>query len=229
MSDRISQRVSMVGRRFGKWTVVSLAGGGGVRGRHIEWLSRCDCGTLRAVDGASLRAGRSQACGCDGGSPYSVRSESIERRIERLVTPEAITGCHLWTGYRNRQGYGLLRWRRRMQLVHRITWELNSGSSPGDDLCVLHRCDTPACVNPEHLFTGTRDDNSKDMVAKNRQAAGERGGAHVLTVDAVRQVRALSATGKTHRRLAEMFGVSMSSISLIVNRKHWRCVRTDQP
>lgn len=81
----------------------------------------------------------------------------------QLTTP-----CIEWTGYRDRQGYGRRSIRRRLFLVHRLAWEEANGPIP-DDLCVLHACDNPPCMNPEHLFLGTRADNNADMDAKGRR------------------------------------------------------------
>ena len=86
-------------------------------------------------------------------------------------------GCWLWTGYVDHRGYGRLTWRgQNYRLAHRVSYELAHADPAG--LCVCHRCDNPLCVRPEHLFLGTRADNNRDMVAKGRQAAGERSGAH---------------------------------------------------
>jgi HNH endonuclease len=74
-------------------------------------------------------------------------------------------GCWLFTGYLNPKGYGTLHFRGRPHLTHRIAWTLFRGEIPPDQ-CVLHRCDVPACCNPDHLFLGTLTDNNRDMLAK---------------------------------------------------------------
>ena len=81
------------------------------------------------------------------------------------ATPD---GCIIWTGRGNGQyGYGSMSFRGRRVGVHRLAWMLRHGPVP-DGLYVLHRCDTPPCLNPDHLFLGTKADNSADMVAKGR-------------------------------------------------------------
>lgn len=89
---------------------------------------------------------------------------------ERLSTRVEITDtCWNWTGSVNNYGYGFWRGKRgtKMVLVHRFSWEKSNGDIP-EGLCVLHQCDNRRCVNPDHLFLGTRRDNMLDMIAKGR-------------------------------------------------------------
>lgn len=75
--------------------------------------------------------------------------------------------CWVWTAATNPKGYGQF-YVEGMRLAHRVSWILAHGPIP-DDLCVLHRCDHPPCVNPAHLFLGTYADNNHDRDAKGRQ------------------------------------------------------------
>lgn len=79
-------------------------------------------------------------------------------------------GCWIWTGSVNAKGYGQMSQGRRglrpLQ-THRVSWQLHYGQIP-DGLLVLHSCDNPRCVRPDHLFLGTAADNTADMVAKER-------------------------------------------------------------
>ena len=83
--------------------------------------------------------------------------------------------CWLWQGARSKRGYGCMtdKPRNKIWRVHRLSWELANGPIP-EDICVLHRCDVPNCVRPEHLFLGTQLENIKDRDKKGRQAKGER-------------------------------------------------------
>lgn len=75
--------------------------------------------------------------------------------------------CREWNAFRNKQGYGQFRFQDRMQKAHRVSWILNKGEIP-EELCVLHHCDNPPCVNPDHLWLGTDADNVADRDEKGR-------------------------------------------------------------
>ena len=112
--------------------------------------------------------------------------------------------------------------------AHRAAWELANGPVP-NGMSVLHRCDNPPCVRPEHLFVGTQKDNVRDMIEKGRRATlestthfGSDVGTSKLTVDEVVEIRRLYASGMRQIPLGKMFGVHQNSISRIVNRKSWQ-------
>jgi HNH endonuclease len=90
-------------------------------------------------------------------------------RIWRHVLPEPNSGCWLYVGgARNDQGYGGISDGRRKVSAHRVMWESIHGLIP-EGMCILHRCDVTACVNPAHLFLGTYQDNMDDAVRKGRR------------------------------------------------------------
>lgn len=124
--------------------------------------------------------------------------------------------CMIWQGTLNANGYGVFTRKRRQIKAHRAAYEAARGPIP-EGLCVLHKCDVRACVNPEHLFLGTRIDNQKDMAAKGRAARGERNGACKLSDAKVPLLRFNYALGGVSQRtLAYQFGVSQSLVSQIV-------------
>jgi len=90
------------------------------------------------------------------------------RRFLSKVSLQITSGCWVWTGFRNAQGYGHFALDGyKVGRAHRASWVLHRGSIP-TGLCVLHRCDNPSCVNPDHLFLGTDADNAHDRDAKGR-------------------------------------------------------------
>lgn len=116
----------------------------------------------------------------------------------------------------------------KQRLAHRVSWELSNGPIPGgvgySGTCVLHKCDVPACVNPEHLFLGTQSDNVADRDAKGRSNGGNSPGeAHSqakLTGAKVLDIR--SRRGESPYALAKEFGVSYAQIWNIRSGKSWR-------
>ena len=96
-----------------------------------------------------------------------------EKRFWKFIVVRPRTRCWLWTGAREEKGYGHFAVNGRPVRAHRFSYEMLVWPIP-DGLFVLHRCDQPGCVNPDHLFLGTTDDNMLDMVLKGRSAHGER-------------------------------------------------------
>jgi hypothetical protein len=84
--------------------------------------------------------------------------------------PEPNSGCHLWEGSTNKKGYGTLTVERVSMSAHVVSLETKLGRKLNPDEWALHKCDTPSCVNPDHLFAGTARDNTADMMRKGRQA-----------------------------------------------------------
>lgn len=152
--------------------------------------------------------------------------EQLRARIEKNSIPEPNSGCWLWTLCASPRGYGRLGPLRKYgdQLAHRLSYRAFRGDFDVA-LCVLHKCDTPPCVNPDHLFLGTRRDNLEDMTSKGRRAIGARNGAAKLTDELVRKVRLLRAEGWTHERIAAAMGVSRRAIGVVASGEAWRHVQ----
>ena len=136
-------------------------------------------------------------------------------------------GCWEWQGALSDTGYGSFRvthtGKSRSAGAHRVSYRTYVGVIPDGD-CVLHRCDNKLCVNPGHLFTGTRADNMIDKVAKGRQTVGSLFPHSKLTETSVAEMRRRYAGGERVGRLAKEFGVSSGTASVAIHRKTWRHV-----
>lgn len=143
-----------------------------------------------------------------------IAGEPPEVRFWRYVEPDPNSGCWLWSGACNSDGYGTIHIRPRSVMAHRYSWALAQGPIP-DGLFALHKCDTPACVNPGHLFLGTKGDNARDKVSKGRghDNSGERHGMAKLTDFQVACIRMRLREGQTQSRIAADYGVAQCTIS----------------
>ena len=145
-----------------------------------------------------------------------------EQRFWDKVNVGGSKDCWVWTGCKRPGGYGQIRYDRRIQKSHRVSWKINCGDIP-EGLCVLHKCDNPSCVNPNHLWLGTYQDNSTDMVNKERQSKGENLPQSKITQVYADCIRTAYANGDaTYRQLAKEFNISRSTIWYIVTNQTWR-------
>ena len=152
---------------------------------------------------------------------------SIEERFHRQYIPEPNTGCWLWAGPVSRLGYGSIRTKApgSMERAHRLSYKLYHGDI-GLGLFVCHRCDVRCCVNPDHLFLGTRQENMDDMVRKGRgnSPRGEGTNTAKLIADDALRIYAMRGTGVTATQLARKYGVSRHTINNIWRRRTWLSV-----
>lgn len=123
------------------------------------------------------------------------------------------SSCHYWTGDLNRGGYGIFWLNGRKALAHRVAYRIAKGKIPEDRPHVLHSCDNPMCVNPDHLRPGTPADNAADMLRRDRQASGERHPCAKLTDAETRTVFRLIDEGESTVTIARLFGISESYVS----------------
>jgi len=134
--------------------------------------------------------------------------------------------CWLWNAGKTPNGYGHLKVNQVQYLAHRYSWLLHKGEIP-DGLCVLHKCDVKECVNPDHLWLGTKGDNWRDCIAKGRHnpgAKGERCWKAKLTTVQVRSIRQRYLVEHNQSALAREFGVTSGTICRIVNNTGWKSI-----
>ncbi len=142
-----------------------------------------------------------------------------ERFAAKWERDEA-TGCWVWKATLHSNGYGRFKLPGRMAFAHRASWELHRGPI-AKGLFVLHRCDNPPCVNPDHLWLGTHNENMADMRAKQRQNKGTRQHAAKLTEPMVYGIRAMLKHGASHEECSIIFGVGRSTIQEVGTRATW--------
>jgi hypothetical protein len=137
-----------------------------------------------------------------------------ERFWEKVKKLDGDGACWVWTGCRNRLGYGSLNIDQVPRPAHRVSWFLSTGAWPGDGMFVCHRCDNPSCINPDHLFLGTNADNVADMDRKGRRVNANQRISYDRQADAVRRFMG----GERQAAIARDLGVSQASISKYVAR-----------
>jgi len=145
---------------------------------------------------------------------------STEERFWSKIEKNSSNLCWPWLASKDNFGYGLFNINHKCIRSHRMAWELTYGIIT-DQQCILHHCDNPSCCRPDHLFLGTRTDNSKDKTMKGR-VPNEFSLPHTKTSFEDRaKIVLMYQTGKyTQKQLAVMFSISPSRVSYIVKYGH---------
>lgn len=151
--------------------------------------------------------------------------------MEKLLkkVSKSANGCWNWIGAKAGNGYGNIVNKTYQGYAHRLFFALYKGKIPAGML-VCHTCDNRSCVNPEHLFLGTHNDNTQDMMKKGRfnPPVGERMARVKLNANEVLKIREKYKSGQyTQSVLADVYGVSRSNISFIITGKKWKYLITN--
>ena len=126
-------------------------------------------------------------------------------------------GCWIYKGATSGP-YGKIRWNVKWHSAHRISYEQFVGPIQKDKW-VCHKCDTPKCVNPDHLFLGSPSDNHKDAIAKKRVPIGEKSHWAKFTDKQIKEMRLLKQEGFTYERLSIIFNCSYTFVCDVIKKK----------
>ncbi len=196
------------------------------KGHRNNKSAACEtCGTVFFFYACPSAARRNCGRFCSTACCQNRTLTSFLDRFFNKIGRKTGTGCIPWTGTITR-GYGVIgrgRSGEGMVRATHVAYELAYGPVPAN-LCVLHACDNPQCVNPGHLFIGTQADNMKDMYVKNRHALGADTGLAKVTPEIVIAIRRDVARGIPQQEIAKRLGITQSNVSCIALRKTWKHV-----
>jgi hypothetical protein len=154
-----------------------------------------------------------------------ISDKTLESHFRRTRESETSDYCIEWTGGKiEKGGYGMSWFRGHNILAHRMAWMIHHGRSIPDGMVIMHTCDNPSCVNPEHLLCASQQTNVMDMYIKGRapNKAGEHNPRARLTQDDVDNIRSMVDLGlATRRQMAEFYGVGYSTIVHILLGRTW--------
>jgi hypothetical protein len=180
------------------------------------------CGITRCINPDHLWLGTK--------SQLALNNKTIIERLSEHSVVDVRTGCIIWVGRIGKHGYGCLDVDGKVQYVHRLIWKHTHGKIPRF-MFVCHRCDTPTCLNIDHLFLGTAADNSHDCMSKGRDDThglvnlGIMHPNSKLTDEQIADIRkraAASSKRGVRAQLAREYGITRSNVSIIVLRQGWK-------
>ncbi|MES2409010.1 MAG: HNH endonuclease signature motif containing protein [Patescibacteria group bacterium] len=194
---------------------------------RTKWKCRCECGVEKTIRSTDVK--RLTSCGCYNQEMRSRPHGSIQQRIVKFSDYDAKTECWNWIGAKNGSNYGQMGMinsekKFKTMLAHRISYQEFIGEIPCG-LFICHKCDNPSCVNPEHLFCGSHQDNIDDRERKGRNGTvlGEKNPNCKHSKSDILEIRSLYKSGISSRKLAKMFGYKgHQNILRIVSGKSWK-------
>lgn len=209
--------------KFGKLLVLRMT-----RLEHrtgIYWICKCDCGNTTQIRTSSLKRGRSKSCGCSINqseilkfkkkNPNASYTDIVLERIRAHT--KWVNGCLEWTACVSIHGYGLFVYDKKTINASRAIWIAKRGPIP-DGLCVLHHCDNRKCVNLKHLYLGSHETNTYDMVRKGRDNWET---CRKFPVGTREKAYELFTNGMTSKEVAKELGITQSQVrSLIQNHRN---------
>ncbi len=210
-------RLDKIGLKFNRLKIISE---GDIKQRMYTYNCLCDCGNIfKNVNFHYLKTGFTKSCGCHRKEKWNKfnSKENLSIRLKENIKISE-NKCWEWQKGLDVCGYGVIKINRKGYPTHRKSYETFIGNIPKGKW-VLHKCDNPKCINPDHLFLGTQSDNSKDMWSKGRGRGV--GWKNILTKEKVLEIRNLYPTCSI-LKLGEMYKKHHCTIWMIVNRKSWK-------
>lgn len=203
------------GKKFGKLTVLTYVGD-----RKSECI--CDCGNKKIISESNLQSGNIKSCGCLRSIHRKNYDEDMKQKLFSKI--KQVNDCWEWQGSLHRQGYGNFPYKNSGQLAHRVSWILFNGEIPsGMNIC--HKCDNPPCVNPDHLFVGSYQDNINDMFRKGRKNhQGENHPKVKLSSSQVLEIRELLNKKITQEEICKKYGITNGHVGSIKHKRTWKLI-----
>ena len=165
------------------------------------------------------------------GSPHPKKNDQapLSERFWRFVDRKSEDECWNWIGNKLKSGYGQISIGAKKEMskgAHRVSWELANDKSIPDGMYIMHKCDNPSCVNPNHLTIGTAKENTQDMIQKGRKKTvaplGEENGKSLLNAEKVLLIRASTLN---HAALGRQLNVSPNCIRGVRTGRTWSHIK----
>ncbi len=159
------------------------------------------------------------------GNSSPTRNMTIKEKLDYYSIPEPNSGCWLWIGGVAGQGYGHTSINGKDNLAHRVSYEAYNGPIP-EGMFVCHKCDTPACINPDHLFLGTPKDNLQDASKKGMMMHGEK---HIRAKISEQQAIEIFHDKRAQRVIGNSYGITQPTVRAIKTGKTWKHLKLKEP
>ena len=229
--DDENMKKDLSGNTYGTFHVISFSHRNKA---NYMWLCECTkCKENKLIDGYELRSERRLVCkSCKQFELQKSRREDVKYKFLGFIDIKT-NGCWIWNGFKDKDGYGIC-WRGYYnQRANRTSYWIFNGDFPKEKW-ILHKCDNPSCVNPDHLYLGDVRQNVKDALERGRfpkganikkGRVGENNHKSKLTSEQVKSIRQEYIPFiRNSQTLAKKYGVSASCINRIVKGDSWKCV-----
>lgn len=218
-------RNDLIGKTFGDLIVIEFSHAS--KNRNLYWKCKCACGNEKTIKGFNLTSGAITSCGkgkCNRGigiirNPNGKSTKEIKWEVDENNCWNCISHAP------NSNGYPRININKQKSYLSRYMYKKYKGEIPKRyDVC--HKCDNPLCINPDHLFVGTRKDNVDDCIQKGRNIKGEDSNLAKLTNEQALEIK-FGYKNLMYKEIAKLYDVSPSLISMIKNGKRWKHLKME--